>query len=130
MKILSLFLLSFLSTHAFAHDWQYAIKYPDGKIEVKRLSNSENFMFPVQDYICSVNPYESESEEDEFGKYEINCLAKNGMHATINFPEQDKEFNSINFWIQDEKGQNIKIEMLVFHHLPKKARKPFMHQEV
>lgn len=127
--MLSLLLLIF-SSQAFAHDWQYAIKYPDGKLVVKQVTNTENFMFPVKDYICSVNPYEPENEDDESEKYEINCLSKDGVHTTINFPEHGEELESRKFWILDEKGQYIKIEMLVFHNLPKKARKPFMHQEV
>lgn len=122
MKILSLLLL-LISFQAFAgHDFQYSIKYPDGRVETKEVKDSEGFFVHVGEHLCSV----SEIEEDD-ESYEVRCLDPKGNGSIMGLPKPEgrEDYTRVSDIISDNKDKMYQIEILAFSYFSKKVRKPF-----
>lgn len=122
MKILTLIMLMF-SLQSFAHDWQYSIKYPNGKVETKKVADTDTFMFNVKDIVCSVNPNEDDEKNNE--QYEFSCLAKHGLRLTFNAPGPNVASDTFQVSFRDDKDKDVFIEVTCFNYFSDKKRQPF-----
>ena len=122
MKILGLLLLVF-SLSAQAHDWQYSIKYPDGKIETKKLSNTDTFIFSANDVVCSLNLNEDDEKNDE--QYEFSCLSKQGLRLTFDAPGPNVGSETFQVSFRDGKDKEVFVEVTCFNYFSDKQRPPF-----
>jgi hypothetical protein len=102
------------SIEAYAYDWQFDIKFPDGKTETKKVKDSEEFMFKVnENYICTVNLYDDEARDEEL--FEMSCMGTQGYQFSFMPPESNEDKKTFIIAVPFEKGKNLQMEITVAH---------------